>query len=320
MAYQIYNDILRLDMDYAELAQYFRNILYKRDFLAVVVGRKGAGKSVTAASLSMEIDPNFCMEDMVWNIDQFFSRLEVKTASSNKFGCMVLDDFGGEADAYDFLSNAAKSINHLMQKSRTFHQGFFLTVPDPKFINKNLRERLPDYRVEVVGHNSKEMYSVIKLLKLNTNLRTGFTLYNHLFTYRNGGISSVYREGVVKAIEYCVPSPPKSFFDWYLPFRDNLAKEQIQLSISKLHGEKTAAASKNDEVVRKQITEKNLLLEEKKLQLEKWAQIVLASPEKYIQWHNGRKCLDRSAIRQGLGLSRPEIEDLQGYMREKGYI
>jgi ABC-type dipeptide/oligopeptide/nickel transport system ATPase component len=283
MAWSYYSPIIRIEIDYAELADYFRRILYKRDFLVVVVGRKGSGKSMTAASLGMEIDPNFTAEDMVWNMDQFYKRLETKINSDKKFGCMVLDDFGGETDAYDFLSNAAKSINHLMQKSRTFHQGFFLTVPDPKFINKNLRERLPDYRIEVIGHNSRERYSVIKLLKLNTNLRTGFTLYNHLFSYTDGDISSNWKEGQGKAIQYCIPAPPQSFFDWYIPFRDQLAKEQLQTSIKRLHGGSV----------------KNKILSA--------VEAVKAEPDKYVKAYNKtQKCWNKDLIELSFDLKPGE--------------
>ena len=228
---QVYNNIWTANFPFSAVGDYFRRVLGRKDFFAVVVGKKFSGKSETMGSICAEIDPSFCRQDYVWNMTDFYLRLDEKIEENRPYGLMVLDDFGSEADAYEFLSSAARSINHLIQKSRTFHIGYFLTVPDPKFITKNLRDRLPDYRIEVLGHSAQYGYATIKILKLTSDLRTGKTFYANLYGTLGGVMHTNFSEGDGKLVTYYVPKPEDAFSAWYKPFREELARQQLKTSM-----------------------------------------------------------------------------------------
>jgi hypothetical protein len=289
-----------------ELGHYFRKILKKTDFFAIVVGKKFSGKSITIGSICYEIDPDFSKDDLVWSIDNFYERYNTKTkemkASGKKFGVMLLDDFGSEMDQYDFLSDAARSISHLIQKSRTFHVGFFLTVPSADLINKNLRDRLPDFRIEVLGHNDREGYAVIKILRINSHLRTSKPFYNHLYGTLTGGIRNSWHPGEGKLVEYAVPLPPQEFSDWYIPARTELAERQLEASIAlnqRKQKEKIGDTSKDYQ----DLCDK-----------------VLEEGARFFKEFRGKKILNRGLLTSRLGLTRDKITSLEAFMRDEGYI
>jgi len=273
---QINNNHYAAVFPFSALGDYFRRVLKKKSVLGIVVGRPNSGKSETMASLAAEVDKRFCRADLVSSKEEFYTRLEQKVITDKPdYGTLIPDDFGSEADAYEFLSEHSRAINHLFQKARTYHILTLMTVPDPSYITKNLRDRLPEYRIEVEGHNTQEGYAVVKILKLVANLRTGFKSYNHLFgNPYTGEIHSKYREGDGKIINHVIPAPGKEFTDWYRPFRENLGKEQL-------------------------ITSKNRVCKAKRTKaedLEPHIQKIIADPKTYQRTFRGAQLWDINAI------------------------
>lgn len=302
-----YEDLTVINISVAAFIRFFRKLLNKGAFMILVVGDPGKGKSLLVASMCEKIDPGFCQKDVIGKLSDLKDRIREKLEGGKKWGLINLDDFGSELDPSEFSMPDARKASHMAQKWRTFHLGYFLTVPDKAFINKSFRERIPNYLIEVLGFNASSGYTMIKLHRLQKNQRSGKCYTHNLYLSDKGEVKTRKKDGFVKLPKICIHKPSEGFLEWYLPFRDMLALRELE------NDEKSAASTKNDVVVRKQVAEKNLLLEE-------WSQKILLNPKKYTKYLGKRLILNRSTISNDLGLSKESVYKLTAYMKEKEYI
>jgi septin family protein len=299
MNYRINNLAWALDIPFADLANYYRSMLKKRTTTTMVVGQTGAGKSVTTASLCMEIDPSFSQDNMVWDMDSFYKKGEKLINSGKRFTVMIADDFGSEADAYDFITESQKNLNHLLEKARTFNMGLFITVPHPKFISKNIRDRISDYEITVLGHNEELGMAQCQIKKKHIRFDRDYPDKKHLFCYLNGGVYGNFREGMVKVCKWNIPKPPQSFFDWYVPFREELAN--IQFSKSKSEHDTREAQKKKGTLD----------------QIKEDSKKVMQDEDKYIKTWRGQRKVNLELMTAELGFSNKYGRQLKAYIESE---
>ena len=70
-----------------------------RDFVAVYDGEEGAGKSVLAMQHAKILDPDFTLDNVVYNAQQFMDK--VKDPNTKKGACILLDE------AYNAINSRA---------------------------------------------------------------------------------------------------------------------------------------------------------------------------------------------------------------------
>jgi hypothetical protein len=195
------------------LAKYFRRQLIKGDFIACVYGPKRIGKSLSIIGLCMEICPTFNIkDDVVFYLEDFY-----KKSGEKEYGVKLLDDFGSELDPTEAMFDAAKNMSHDFQTSGTYHTGYFITTPNKKFINKNTRDRIADYFIEIKNKNEEGEFTEGVVQWIQQNNRTE-KQYNHsLFLAPNGLINN---RGIGNKIwNYTFNKPSKEIEDEYYPMR-----------------------------------------------------------------------------------------------------
>lgn len=100
-----------------------------RDFVFVVDGEEGSGKSVLSMQLAKELDPNFTLDNICFNADQFLQRL--KTAP--KFSCIVLDEAFSSANSRSALTEVNRSLIGVATEMR--QQNLFVIIVIPSFFD-----------------------------------------------------------------------------------------------------------------------------------------------------------------------------------------
>jgi hypothetical protein len=285
MSYRINNLEYALDVDFADLAAFFRRAIRKRTTTFMVIGKTGAGKSESTASLCMEIDPSFGVDNMVWDMNSFYEKGEKLINSGKDLSVMIADDFGSEADAYDFIAESQKNLNHLLEKGRPFHMGLFITVPHPKFISKNIRDRISDYEIILLGHNADLGLAKAQIKKKRVRFDKEEPIKTHLYTYLDGGVFSNYKDGMLKVRTWYIPRPPPSFTDWYVEFRKQLAFTQF----NKSKGEHDKAQ------VAKKIGTKEQIKED--------ADSVMVEENTFIKLWRGKRIIDVELLKARKGYS-----------------
>ena len=207
------------------LAAYFRRKLRRRSFIANIFGEPGSGKSWAAISLCEDIDTLFSKSDVAFGIDNFYESMLGGTSKVR-----LMDDFGSELDPHEHMLEMGKATNHFFQKMRTFKTGLFITTPNRMDINKNTRERRATFYMEVVEVDEKKKMSKVKVQRIQVDNKSGMVYYHNLKLSPSGQITDKGKPQWRKIKYFWVQQPTKQLRDWYLPFRDKIAKKQLEKS------------------------------------------------------------------------------------------
>jgi|TARA_R100000750_G_scaffold62739_2_gene57753 ABC-type dipeptide/oligopeptide/nickel transport system ATPase component len=100
-----------------------------RDYVFVIDGEEGSGKSVLAQQLAKELDPNFNIDNICFNADQFISRL--KTAP--KYSCIILDEAFSSANSRSALTEVNRSLIGIATEMR--QRNLFVIIVIPSFFD-----------------------------------------------------------------------------------------------------------------------------------------------------------------------------------------
>jgi hypothetical protein len=207
------------------LANYFRRILDSgNDFKATVYGPPNIGKSESIIELCRQICPTFKLEeDVVFTLKEFYDVME--SGENKRWRVKILDDFGSELDPVEGIFDPAKHCKHYFETSRTFTTGYFITTPNKKYINKDTRDRIADYFIELKTKNTSARFvtGVVHWIQQNNRLEK---LYNHSLCLGSNGLVNNKDMGD-KIWGWTFYPPPEEIHKQYLPLR--LAKGQRNL-------------------------------------------------------------------------------------------
>lgn len=151
---------------------YIRNRIYKKqqNFLCLVTGQTGSGKSISTISLAEKLDPNFTIANVVFDSDAFTARLnsgELKLGS-----VMIYDEAGAGMSHLEFWSKANKIMNRILQTFRKDRIIVFFTTPSKSFLDSNARKLLHCY-LDTAGISYSLNLAKLKPYTLHENYKTG---------------------------------------------------------------------------------------------------------------------------------------------------
>lgn len=164
------------------LWQFFKRINYDdKNFIAVVVGETGAGKSISAISLARAIDitplgngkfrRNFIIKQapdgkgspetrVVFGPSQFMNLIK---SGLPRGSIIVWDEAGIGNDAQKWNDRKSQLIKHVMQTFRSRNYGIFMTVPDKESITLSTR-RLVNCYIDVSKRDETHAYLDVRWL------------------------------------------------------------------------------------------------------------------------------------------------------------
>lgn len=115
-----------------ELDKVKKRVLKKdRDFVAVIDGEEGVGKSVLAQQIALYLDPEFNIDKIVFNSDDFL-RL-IKDPKTKKGSCIVLDEAFSAANNRASLTEVNRSMIGVATEMR--QKNLFILMVLPSFFD-----------------------------------------------------------------------------------------------------------------------------------------------------------------------------------------
>ncbi len=116
----------------AQLDQVRKRVLKKdRDFVAVIDGEEGSGKSVLAQQIAKYLDPNFSLDNITFNADQFLKL--IKDEKTKKGTCIILDEAFSAANSRSSLTEVNKSMIGVATEMR--QKNLFILMCIPSFFD-----------------------------------------------------------------------------------------------------------------------------------------------------------------------------------------
>ena len=96
-----------------------------RDFVIVIDGEEGSGKSVLAQQIAKKLDPKFCLENIVFNADQFIDK--IKKAKPNS--CILLDEAFSASSSRGALTEVNRSMVAVATEMRQRNLYVLIVLP-----------------------------------------------------------------------------------------------------------------------------------------------------------------------------------------------
>lgn len=100
-----------------------------RDFVLVIDGEEGCGKSVLAMQFAKYFDPNLTMENITFDADQFMERLR----NAEKNSCIVLDEAFNAANSRAAMTEVNRSMIGVATEMR--QRNLFIIMVLPTFFD-----------------------------------------------------------------------------------------------------------------------------------------------------------------------------------------
>jgi len=123
--HEIIDNVLKKELDKIKHAV----IKKDRDYVMVIDGEEGSGKSVLAMQIAKYFDPNFDLDNICFNSDQFIDRLK----KSPKFACVLLDEAYSSANARASITEVNRSLVGVSTEMR--QQNLFVILVIPSFFD-----------------------------------------------------------------------------------------------------------------------------------------------------------------------------------------
>lgn len=113
-----------------ELEKVKKNVTKKdRDYVMVIDGEEGSGKSVLAMQIAKFLDPKFNIDNICFNADTFIERLK----RAHKHSCIVLDEAFSSANSRSALTEVNRSMIGVATEMR--QQNLFVIIVIPSFFD-----------------------------------------------------------------------------------------------------------------------------------------------------------------------------------------
>lgn len=111
-----------------ELDKVKKRVLTKdRDFVAVIDGEEGSGKSVLAMQLAAYLDPDFSLDKIVFTSDEFLKL--IKDPHTKKGSCIILDEAFAAANSRASLTEVNRAMIGVATEMRQKNLFIFLCIP-----------------------------------------------------------------------------------------------------------------------------------------------------------------------------------------------
>jgi ABC-type dipeptide/oligopeptide/nickel transport system ATPase component len=122
------NDIVLSQLVKSELDKVRKRVLTKdRDFVAVVDGEEGVGKSVLAFQIAKYLDPSFDIDRICFNSDQFLNK--IKDPKIKKGSAIVLDEAFAAANSRASLTDVNRAMIGVATEMRQKNLFVLLCIP-----------------------------------------------------------------------------------------------------------------------------------------------------------------------------------------------
>lgn len=188
--------------------EYIKNRLNKnnQNFLGLIQGQTGSGKSWASISLAMAIDHKFSMENIVFDAKEL---IEFVIHRSYKGGAVVFEEAGVGLHNLSFWTDTNKGANKILQTFRHKNLALIMNSPEGSFIDSQSM-KLIHCVMSTVGINRRRRYSRVNFHFIKPNYWKKDKPYrNPLRVYNN------VTKSWASCTELNVNAPPQPVIEQY---------------------------------------------------------------------------------------------------------
>lgn len=125
------------------IADYYHNrIELNKNWLCIICGETGSGKSYSALRIAELCDSSFDINRVVFNAAEF---MELLRAHRKRGDIIVFDEAGVGLPSREWFSLSNKAINYVLQTFRALNLGVIFTTPSFNFIDSQTRRLFHSY-------------------------------------------------------------------------------------------------------------------------------------------------------------------------------
>lgn len=212
-----------------------------KNFLLILTGATGTGKSWSGLSICEQVDPTFTPERIVTDMKQL---MELINSGSLKAGQAILwDEAGIDINARSWQSLTNKLINSLLQTFR--HKRFILvfTVPYLDFVDSGTRKLFhAEFQTQSINYETKNVKVKPYLIQYNSRSKKFYYKYLRVKT----------KLGVAPVKSWSIPKPSQWLIDEYEIIKETFTTKLNQDILTKLNeaGDKKELTSKQREAIK----------------------------------------------------------------------
>lgn len=226
------------------LIRWVQKRLYKenKNWLSVMTGETGSGKSWSALRIAKEIDPNFDVSKVVLDPVSFMESLVDKKWKQGD--CVVWDEAGASLSSKEYMTVVNRAVEDILETFRRKNIAVIFTVPSQKNIDKDVRRLLHSYLQTKTINYAWERVN-IKWLRMDYNPKMDKIYYHY------HKVEKEKSELPKKIKNVWIGKPDKDLLESYENKRDNYQEDIQKKRLKKI--ERTIKKSKDK---KKRVTKK----------------------------------------------------------------
>mgnify|MGYP002761211339 FL=1 len=160
------------------LIQQVQRRLWKKNknWLGIITGQTGSGKSWSALSMAEKIDPDFDTSKVVLEPENFLKNVAERTWGQGDV--VIFDEAGAGMSAKAHMTKKNRIIDQVLQTFRRQNIAVIFTVPSKSNVDKSVRRLLHTY-IETKGIDYKNNRNLLKWLEMDYNQKTDKIYYKY---------------------------------------------------------------------------------------------------------------------------------------------
>lgn len=160
------------------LIQNVQKRLWKKNknWLSIITGQTGSGKSWSALSMAEKIDPDFNVDKVVLRPEKFLENVAERNWGQGDV--VVFDEAGAGMSAKAHMTKKNRIIDQVLQTFRRQNIAVIFTVPSKSNVDKSVRRLLHTY-IETKGIDYKHKRNLLKWLEMDYNQKTDKIYYKY---------------------------------------------------------------------------------------------------------------------------------------------
>lgn len=212
------NDVGKLYVGRIRHRLHFQN----KNWLSIVCGETGSGKSYSALSLGEDIGKVFIV----------FTSLEFMTLLNSgrlrRGNVIIFDEAGVGMSSREWYSTQNKVLGSVLQTFRNMNVAVIFTTPNLSFVDVQARKLFHAY-LETAYLDYEECVSYLKAYDIQVNSRLDKIYYKHpKFTDHDGSVSVM--------THFAVHKPSESMIEYYEKLKGDYTKRLNQKALLDLQG------------------------------------------------------------------------------------
>ena len=149
---------------------------HNQNFLCVITGKTGSGKSEAGLKICEDNDPTFNEERIIFKMREFMNYLNSNKCQPYQF--FLLDELGATVPKREWYKISNRVFTYVMQTFRDKNLGVVMTVPTLGFVDKNV-EPLLHFYIQTLHIRRDVNQCITKAFIVDPNPKTGKVYYKY---------------------------------------------------------------------------------------------------------------------------------------------